>query len=357
MAVQPQCHQSWTLQPRHYGELLAPDVANAEEGASGAPSAAPTATTALAATEEEAKQTEKEEVVDEVDEVALMGDMGLELSESGEEIPLRRQRIFPMVQSLEAGSSHDVHETVTQSSCSTAVKETVLSGVPRATPTVPACSVCGRDDFQHNGAMKTHEHHCQKRANRKARLEEVAEAANAEEAKEEEEEEEEPEYIVDCILSERTSRSKQLQYEVRWGGDYYGEVTWEPAEFLERTTALAKWKRDGRKEWLVAHLSGTSVHGRNSNTSHAVAGKRKRSFKSGPRDAHENCLREVETIALSSDEDDTPLSTRRATGSSASATALGPGSAQPASRKRAISVESDGDEDDEGEQSIFQRSG
>ena len=153
-------------------ELCAPDVANAEEGASGAPSAAPTATTALAATEEEAKQTEKEEEVDEADEVALMGDMGPELSESGEEIPLRRQRIFPMVQSLEAGSSHDVHETVTQGSCSTAVKETVLSGVPRATPTVPACSVCGRDDFQHNGAVKTHEHHCQKRANRKARLEE-----------------------------------------------------------------------------------------------------------------------------------------------------------------------------------------
>ena len=112
-------------------ELCAPDVANAEEGASGAPSAAPTATTALSATEEEAKQTEKEEYVDEADEVALMGDMGLERA--------RQQRShcedneYSRWCKAWRWSSHDVREGHPEFllDCN---ERTVLSGVPRATP-------------------------------------------------------------------------------------------------------------------------------------------------------------------------------------------------------------------------------
>ena len=35
----------------------------------------------------------------------------------------------------------------------------------------------------------------------------------------------------------RSARLGELQYRVRWGGEYYGELTWEPVEHMLNTLA------------------------------------------------------------------------------------------------------------------------
>ena len=66
-----------------------------------------------------------------------------------------------------------------------------------------------------------------------------------------------PEYPIECILDERVSPTRGLQFRVKWLCTVH-TVTWEPASALSDTAALATWLIRARGEYTVS-LRGDST--------------------------------------------------------------------------------------------------